>query len=34
PKEYTFFPGLSGILAIAASGVRLRLPDDEDFYIV
>lgn len=33
PKQYTFFPSLSGILAIAASGVKLRFPDNEDFYI-
>ncbi|NCQ99748.1 MAG: type I-D CRISPR-associated helicase Cas3' [Microcystis aeruginosa L211-101] len=33
PKEFTFFPSLSGILAIASSGRRLKLPDGEDFYI-
>lgn len=33
-KTYTFFPGLSGILAIAMSGIKLKLPDDEDFYII
>jgi CRISPR-associated endonuclease/helicase Cas3 len=32
--EYTFFPSLSGILAIAAAGVALKCPDNEDFYIV
>lgn len=32
-KEYTFFPSLSGILAIAMNGVKLKLPDAEDFYI-
>ena len=32
-KEYTFFPSLSAILAIAMVGFRLRLPDNEDFYI-
>lgn len=32
-KNYTFLPGLSGILAIAMYGVRIQLPDDEDFYI-
>lgn len=32
-KEYIFLPGLSGILTIALSGVRLRLPDNEDFLI-
>lgn len=34
PTEYTFFPSLSGILAIAAAGVALKCPDNEDFYIV
>lgn len=34
PREYTFFPSLSGILAIAAAGVALKCPDNEDFYIV
>ena len=34
PTEYTFFPSLSGILAIAAGGVALKCPDNEDFYIV
>jgi CRISPR-associated endonuclease/helicase Cas3 len=33
-KEYTFFPSLSGILAIAMAGLRLKLPDNEDFYIL
>ncbi|MDJ0716210.1 MAG: type I-D CRISPR-associated helicase Cas3' [Prochloraceae cyanobacterium] len=33
-KDYTFYPSLSGILAVANSGVRFRLPDDEDFYII
>lgn len=32
-KEHTLFPGLSGILAIAMAGVKIKLPDDEDFYI-
>jgi CRISPR-associated endonuclease/helicase Cas3 len=32
-KEYTFLPGISGILTIAMYGVRLRLPDNEDFLI-
>ncbi|MFB2921563.1 MULTISPECIES: hypothetical protein [Aerosakkonema] len=33
-KQYTFFPSLSGILAIASAGVALKCPDEEDFYIV
>ncbi len=33
-KDYTFFPGLAGILGIALYGLRIKLPDDEDFYIV
>ncbi len=32
-KDYTFFPGLSGILAIALYGVVIKLADEEDFYI-
>lgn len=32
-KQYTFLPSLGGILAIAMYGVRIQLPDDEDFYI-
>ena len=32
-KEHTFFPNLNGILAIAMGGVRLKLPDEENFYI-
>jgi CRISPR-associated endonuclease/helicase Cas3 len=32
-KQYTFIPGLPGILTIALCGVRLRLPDNEDFLI-
>jgi len=32
-KEYVFLPGLSGILALALYGVRLRLPDNEEFLI-
>lgn len=34
PKQYTFFPSLSGILAIASAGIALKCPDEEDFYIV
>jgi CRISPR-associated endonuclease/helicase Cas3 len=34
PKPYTFFPSLSGILAIASAGIALKCPDEEDFYIV
>lgn len=30
-KEYAFFPGLSGILALASYGTRLRLPDNDEF---
>jgi len=33
-KKYTFFPGLSGILAIAMYGIQLKLPDNENFYVV
>lgn len=33
-KQYTFFPSLSGILAIASAGIALKCPDEEDFYIV
>lgn len=32
-KEYVFLPGLSGILTIAMYGVRLNLPDNDDFLI-
>ncbi len=34
PKEYLFFPTLSGILAIAQAGFALKCPDNEDFYVV
>lgn len=34
PKQYTFFPSLSGILAIAAAGVGLKCPDDEEFWVI
>ncbi len=33
-KQYSFFPSLSGILAIAMYGKSLKLPDGEDFYII
>jgi CRISPR-associated endonuclease/helicase Cas3 len=33
-KEYTFFPSLSGILAIASAGVALKSPDNEEFWVV
>ena len=33
PKEYLFFPSLSGILAIAAAGVALQSPDNEEFWV-
>ncbi|MFB2834929.1 type I-D CRISPR-associated helicase Cas3' [Floridanema evergladense] len=33
-KKYTFFPGLSGILAIAMYEIKLKLPDDENFYVI
>lgn len=32
-KKYVFLPGLSGIFTVALCGVKLRLPDDEDFLI-
>jgi len=34
PKEYKFFPSLSGILAIASAGVALQCPDDEEFWVI
>ncbi|MEO1299471.1 MAG: hypothetical protein AAFW75_27585 [Cyanobacteria bacterium J06636_16] len=34
PKEYLFFPSLSGILAIAAAGYSLQAPDNEEFWVV
>ena len=34
PKQYTFFPSLSGILAIASAGVVLKCPDEEDFWVI
>jgi CRISPR-associated endonuclease/helicase Cas3 len=34
PKKYTFFPSLSGILAIASAGVALKCPDEEEFWVV
>ena len=33
-KEYTFFPGLTGILSIAMYGRAIKLEDGEDFHIV
>jgi CRISPR-associated endonuclease/helicase Cas3 len=33
PKEYLFFPSLSGILAIAAAGFSLQSPDNEEFWV-
>lgn len=33
-KEYTFFPSLSGILAIASAGFFLKCPDNEEFWVV
>jgi len=33
-KDYTFFPSLSGLLAIAMSGIKLKLLDEEDFHIL
>lgn len=33
PKEYLFFSSLSGILAIAAAGVSLQSPDNEEFWV-
>jgi CRISPR-associated endonuclease/helicase Cas3 len=32
-KEYTFLPGLPGILTLAMCGVKLKLPDDDDFLV-
>jgi CRISPR-associated endonuclease/helicase Cas3 len=32
-KEYVFLPNLSGILAVAMYGIRLKLPDNEDFLL-
>lgn len=32
-KEYAFLPGLPGILSLAMYGVKLKLPDDDDFLI-
>jgi CRISPR-associated endonuclease/helicase Cas3 len=34
PNQYTFFPSLSGILAIASAGVALKCPDDEEFWVI
>ncbi len=34
PKQFTFFPSLSGILAIASAGIALKCPDEEDFWVV
>jgi CRISPR-associated endonuclease/helicase Cas3 len=31
--EYAFIPGLAGILALATYGVKLKLPDNDDFLI-
>ncbi len=33
-KEYAFLPGIAGILTVAMSGVRIRLLDEENFWIV
>lgn len=33
PKEYLLFPSLSGILAIAAAGIALQCPDNEEFSV-
>lgn len=33
PKEYLFFPSLSGLLAIATAGVALQSPDNEEFWV-
>lgn len=32
-REYTFFPSLSGILAVATAGVALKSPDNEEFWV-
>jgi len=33
-EKYTFFPSLSGILAIATAGFALKCPDNEEFWCV
>ncbi|MEG4799835.1 type I-D CRISPR-associated helicase Cas3' [Microcoleus sp. ARI1-B5] len=33
-KEYTFFPSLSGILAIASAGIALKCPDNQEFWVI
>ncbi|MEG4091414.1 type I-D CRISPR-associated helicase Cas3' [Microcoleus sp. Pol12B4] len=33
-QEYTFFPSLSGILAIASAGITLKCPDNQEFWVV
>jgi CRISPR-associated endonuclease/helicase Cas3 len=32
-KDYTIFPGFSGIVTAAMNGVKIRLMDEEDFWI-
>jgi CRISPR-associated endonuclease/helicase Cas3 len=32
-KSYTIFPGFSGIVTAAMNGVKIRLMDDEEFWI-
>jgi CRISPR-associated endonuclease/helicase Cas3 len=32
-KEYAFLPGLAGILTVAMNNVKIRLMDEEDFWI-
>ena len=32
--EYTFFPTLDGILALASAGMALKSPDDDEFWVV
>ena len=32
-KEYAFLPALSGILTAAMAGIKIRLMDEENFWI-
>lgn len=32
-KDYTIFPGFSGIITAAMNGIKIRLMDDEEFWI-
>jgi CRISPR-associated endonuclease/helicase Cas3 len=33
-KQYTIFPGFAGIVTAALSGIKIRLMDEEDFWVV